>query len=349
MFSQKTTNSRKRRLFLIVLTPIVSVLLGLSAHSIIASSPNSFLVKDDSVFAVDVPLEGTSQNSEAVPDEQLGSDNKPIITTYTVVSGDTLSGIADKFDISINTIRWANNLSAGSAIRVGQKLDILPVSGIQYTVKKGDTISGIALKFDVSQTAILDFNDLDSSDKIVPGLEIIIPDGEPIPAPKPVAKPAQPAQTVKKIEPKPVEVSTNQTTTTSTNNNGGGYYIVPAPGSRLSQGLHDGTAVDMATPIGTKILAAASGVVTLVRDTNKWNGGYGYYLKIKHDNGTETLYAHLSRIDVEVGDEVEQGQVIALSGNTGRSTGPHLHFEVRDVEGKGIKNPFINDKKGTQY
>lgn len=336
MVSLKTKNSRQKRLFLIVLAPIASIVLGLSAHSIIASSENLSLVKEESTT---LPSEQGIVSSSPTEDT-LATDDRPIVTVYTVVSGDTLSGIAEKFDISTNTIRWANNLSPKSTIRVGQKLDILPVSGVQYTVKKGDTISGIAAKFDVSQTAILDFNDLDSSDKIVPGLEIIIPDGEPIPAPKPVVKSVKRATS--SAETKATSVNT-ETTTTNTSNSGS-YYIVPAPGSRLSQGLHDGSAVDMALPIGSVIRAAASGVVTLVKDSNKWNGGYGYYLKIKHDNGTETLYAHLSRIDVEVGDEVEQGQAIALSGNTGRSTGPHLHFEVR-----GAPNPFIHDKKGTRY
>ena len=337
MFSQKTKNSRKMRLFLIVLTPIVSVVLGLSAHSIIASPESLSVVKDESTT---LPSEQDIA-SPALVEDSLATDNKPIVTVYTVATGDTLSGIAEKFDISTNTIRWANNLSAKSTIRVGQKLDILPVSGIQYTVKKGDTISGIAIKFDVSQAAILDFNDLDSSDKIVPGLEIIVPDGEPIPAPKPVVKPVK--KVVPSSEPKVTETNTPQTIPTNTNN-GGNYYIVPAPGARLSQGTHDKYAIDMSIPVGSKILAAASGVVITAKDSNKWNGGYGYYVAIKHDNGTETRYAHLSRIDVEVGETVEQGEVIALSGNTGRSTGPHLHFEVR-----GATNPFASDKKGTQY
>ena len=100
----------------------------------------------------------------------------------------------------------------------------------------------------------------------------------------------------------------------------------------------------MAIKVGSTVRAAASGVVSVVKDSNIWNGGYGYYLMIKHDNGTETLYAHLSRIDVEVGQEVAQGEAIALSGNTGRTTGPHLHFEVR-----GATNPFAKDKYGTMY
>lgn len=347
MFSLKTKDVPPKRTFLILFSILGISALALSAHSLIASSNREALIKDDSTI---LPrAEGI--NSEPVVEEVLASDDKPLITTYTVVRGDTLSTIAEKFDISTNTIRWANDLTAKSAIHVGDKLTILPVTGIQYTVKKGDTISAIALKFDVSQAEILDFNDIEGS-KIVPGAELIIPEGEPITPPKPVAKPvpvvkkAEPVSTVKKE----VEIKTETTTKTETavvankTTSSDDYFIAPLPGSRLSQGLHDKTAVDMAIKVGSTVLAAASGVVSVIKDSNVWNGGYGYYLMIKHDNGTETLYAHLSRIDVEVGQKVEQGEAIALSGKTGRVTGPHLHFEVR-----GATNPFAKDKYGTTY
>lgn len=344
MFSLKTKNAVRKYPFLIIFSVVGIICLAISLHTVIAQSYEP-LVKDESVILGATPLENTDQGSDAKTEDILGSDDRPIITTYTVSPGDTLSGIANKFDISVNTIRWANDLSEKSSIRVGQKLTILPVTGIQYTVKKGDTISGIATKFDVSQSAILEYNDLDSENKIVPGLEMIIPDGEPIPAPKPVVKKVttskinQSSTSVSETVIKPVE-SEKVSETIKSND----YYIVPVLGSRLSQGLHDKTAVDMSTPVGTTVRASASGVVATVKDGNNWNGGYGYYLIIKHDNGTETLYAHLSRIDVEVGQSVSQGEAIALSGNTGRSTGPHVHFEVR-----GATNPFASDKVGTRY
>lgn len=351
MFSLKIKDVPPKRTFLIVFSVLGISALALSAHSLIASSSRDALIKDDATI---LPrAEGI--NSEPVVEEVLASDDKPLITTYTVVRGDTLSTIAEKFNISTNTIRWANDLSAKSAINIGDKLTILPVTGIQYTVKKGDTISAIALKFDVAQEEILDFNDIEGS-KIVPGAELIIPEGEPVVAPKPTAKPAAKPAVVKKSEPistvkKEVETKTEvaapkvETATPTTKAASlEDYFIAPLPGSRLSQGLHDKTAVDMAIKVGSTVRAAAAGVVTVVKDSNIWNGGYGYYLIIKHDNGTETLYAHLSRIDVEVGQKVEQGEAIALSGNTGRTTGPHLHFEVR-----GAANPFAKDKYGTTY
>lgn len=349
MVSLKTKDVPPKRTFLILFSILGIGALALSAHSLIASSSEDAIIKEDSATLPRV--EGINQ--EQIAEEALATDDKPLITTYTVVHGDTLSTIAEKFNISTNTIRWANDLSAKAAIHIGDKLKILPVTGIQYTVKKGDTISDIALKYDVSQAEILDFNDIEGS-KIVPGAELIIPEGEPItpPKPQPVAKPA-----VKKIAPTIIEtpkeevvakteVSTKSETTSPTtkSTSPSDYFIAPLPGSRLSQGLHDKTAVDMAIKVGSTVLAAASGIVSVVKDSNIWNGGYGYYLIIKHDNGTETLYAHLSRIDVEVGQKVEQGEAIALSGNTGRTTGPHLHFEVR-----GAANPFAKDKYGTRY
>jgi murein DD-endopeptidase MepM/ murein hydrolase activator NlpD len=101
-----------------------------------------------------------------------------------------------------------------------------------------------------------------------------------------------------------------------------------------SQGIHGSNAIDIAAPEGTPIYASASGQILIVKGSG-WNGGYGSYVVIEHSNGVQTLYAHNSKNVVGVGQWVEQGELIAYSGNTGRSTGPHLHFEVR-----GAKNPF---------
>ena len=114
-----------------------------------------------------------------------------------------------------------------------------------------------------------------------------------------------------------------------------GYYIRPISGGRISQKLHGYNAVDFAAPKGTPILAAASGEVIISKDNGYWNGGYGNYIVIKHNNGTQTLYAHNNSNIVWRGYHVVQGQVIGYLGSTGRSTGPHVHFEVR-----GAANPF---------
>ncbi len=103
----------------------------------------------------------------------------------------------------------------------------------------------------------------------------------------------------------------------------------------VSQGLHGYNAVDFHADIGTPVYAAAEGRVILIKGGNAWNGGYGNYLAIEHAGGVQTVYAHLSKIEDSIGAKVSPGQVIALSGNTGKTTGPHLHFEVR-----GAKNPF---------
>jgi murein DD-endopeptidase MepM/ murein hydrolase activator NlpD len=113
-----------------------------------------------------------------------------------------------------------------------------------------------------------------------------------------------------------------------------GYYIRPVYGGTISQGLHGYNGVDLAAPRGTTIVAAAGGNVIIARGSG-WNGGYGNYVVISHPNGTQTLYAHLNSVATYEGAQVEQGQLIGYSGSTGKSTGPHLHFEVR-----GAKNPF---------
>jgi murein DD-endopeptidase MepM/ murein hydrolase activator NlpD len=122
-----------------------------------------------------------------------------------------------------------------------------------------------------------------------------------------------------------------------------GYYAQPISG-RLSQGIHDVNAVDIAAPTGTTVHAAANGTVIVAMGDGKYNGGYGNYIVVSHPNGTQTLYAHLSKVNVAIGEEVIQGEPIALSGATGKVTGAHLHFEVR-----GAINPWGADTIGTIY
>lgn len=122
-------------------------------------------------------------------------------------------------------------------------------------------------------------------------------------------------------------------------------YLKPISGGRLSSGFgarsaptkgastyHKG--VDWAVPIGTTVVASNGGTVTVAG----WASGYGYAVYINHSDGRQTRYGHLSKVLVKPGQTVAQGERIALSGNTGRSTGPHLHFEIR-INGEAV-NPL---------
>ena len=242
------------------------------------------------------------------------------IDSYTVQRGDTLLQIAEDYKVSTNTIRWENNIS-GNKLQVGQELTILPVSGVRHTIKKGDTFASIAKKYRVEQDDILIYNEFPSDMKLVVGEKMMVPNGVVF---------SRKATTPNK------QIIVN--TVRATN----GYYIKPMQG-RLTSGYgprngryHYGD--DYGAPIGTPIVAAAPGVVTRAR--TGWGGGYGNYMIVKHPNGTETLYAHLNKFNVRVGQSVARGQQIAENGNTGRSTGPHLHWEVIDsATGQKLRPP----------
>jgi LysM repeat protein len=233
------------------------------------------------------------------------------ISVYTVRAGDTLSHIAGMYGVTANTILWANDLSRATAIKEGQTLIILPVAGVQHTIKKGDTLSAIAKKYDGDVEEIMEYNQVASNDDLVVGEKIVVPGGM-ITIPPTAASPT-------KIAGK---------------SSSGGWLTHPIPGAIKTQGIHGYNAVDFGVSAGTSVRAAGTGEV-MVSKSSGWNGGYGQYIVVRHSNGAQTLYAHLSRNDVGVGATVSQGQVIGASGNTGRSTGPHLHFEVR-----GASNPF---------
>lgn len=242
------------------------------------------------------------------------------ISTYTVVENDTLSSIAERFNVSQNTIRWANNLSVKSTLKVGQKLTILPITGVRHTVVRGDTIKGIASKYKADAQEIANYNGIDVSDGLKIGTIILVPDGE-------ITAVVQ-TSSVAKITGTGVTSSVSATK---------GYYTRPIalngnPRIRKTQGFHDRyNAIDVGAPVGTSILAMADGTVITTRSVNAWNGGYGGLTIIQHANGSQTLYAHQSKILVSEGQKVKQGQKIGEVGSTGRSTGPHLHYEIRGI------------------
>ena len=244
---------------------------------------------------------------------------------YKVQEGDTLFGIAARFGLDVRTVLWANEslAKAPDLLSLGQELVILPVDGAYHTVAPGDTLESIAAKYKVPVEAILSYkgNDIPDPQHLAVGTKLIIP-GAVLPdlPPKVVNTPA-PRRTQQ------VRVANPQ--------QGSGSLIWPVAGM-ISQGPHAGhVAVDIAGPAGDPVVAADSGTVVLV----SWmRYSYGYHVIIDHGNGLQTLYAHLSDILVEAGQNVSKGEVIGRRGCTGRCTGPHLHFEVRE---NGVqRNPF---------
>jgi murein DD-endopeptidase MepM/ murein hydrolase activator NlpD len=284
---------------------------------------------------VDTTAPITDDDTMAVPFSLYDMENvvipeKDTISTYVVQAGDSLSEIADRYGVSPNTIRWANNIPAKAGIKVGQNLLILPITGIRHKVAKGDTLASIAKRYKSDADDIASFNGFESGEKLTAGEYIIVPDGEMnIPT--------------EQIKTKTVKVSTTSSSKSSSSNTqpvSGGYYARPVVNGILTQGYHDQYhALDISLPrgqaMGAPILASAPGTV-IVAKSSGFNGGYGEMVIIQHDNGTQTLYAHLSSVKVSVGQQVDRGQVIGGMGSTGRSTGPHLHFEVR-----GAKTPMM--------
>lgn len=239
------------------------------------------------------------------------------ISTYMVREGDTLSGIAKLFNVTSNTILWANDLSKGSKLQVGQALTILPITSVRHTVKKGDTLASVAKRYSADATEIANYNGIDDGALEI-GAQILVPNGE-------VAAPLPSATSTKK----PAVAATRGTAGQI------GYYLSPLARYVRTQGVHGYNGIDMGAPIGTPIVASAEGDVIIAKQGG-YNGGYGSYVVIQHANGSQTLYSHMSSVSTYDGKHVAQGEMIGAVGQTGRATGPHLHFEIRN----GIRNPF---------
>lgn len=246
------------------------------------------------------------------------------ISVYVVRTGDSLSQIAEMFGVTTNTILWANELKSATDIHPGDSLIILPIVGVRHVVKSGDTVQSIAKKYESDVEEILSYNQLASASDLAVGDTLIIPGGN--------LHEAAPTTPPKKSSSKKTSSGTTKATASALS---GGGFINPLPGSVRTQGVHGYNGVDLAgVALGSAVRAAAAGEVIVSRSSG-WNGGYGSYVVIKHSNGTQTLYAHLSSVAVGVGDYVAAGETLGGVGSTGRSTGVHLHFEVR-----GASNPF---------
>jgi murein DD-endopeptidase MepM/ murein hydrolase activator NlpD len=292
-----------------------SGMAGLSAVGIIIApvvaqefpgrSVDPWTVQTSSVLSV-------SADETDVTTELSDKQFRDKILKYTVLDGDTISTIALKFDISVDTIRWQNNLDKNGTIKVGQELEILPVTGVSHKVQKGDTIYSIAKKYDVDAQAIVNFpfNAFvnDETFELAVGQIVIVPDG------------VKPESILQQSTPRTRLSTPNAGSVTAT-----GKFAWPTNGTITTNFSWYHPGIDIANRAAPPVLAADSGTIIAAG----WDStGYGNMVMIDHGNGFKTRYGHLQKIYVSIGQTVTRGNAIGQMGSTGRSTGTHLHFEI---------------------
>lgn len=269
-------------------------------------------------------LELTTETVEIDPLTQISDKPRADILEYTVENGDTLASIAKKFGVDTDSIKWLNKGLNEKKLKLGTVLKIPPVTGVVHVVKGGETIYSISKRYNVSAQAVVDFpfNEFtnDETFSLAIGQQLVIPDGE------------MPDEAIFSPRSNLAGALTPNAGAVSATGN----WIWPAAGS-ISQGFkswHKG--IDIANRGGGPILAADSGTVVVA----SWldNTGYGNRVMIDHGNGLKTLYAHMASFSVVVGQTVKRGDKLGMMGSTGRSTGTHLHFEIRTSV--GIANPL---------
>lgn len=256
------------------------------------------------------------------------------IIEYTVVAGDSIFGIAQKFDLKPETILWANYETLNDdphMISIGLTLNIPPTDGILYVWEDGDTIEGVASQYKASPQSILTWSDnrLDLTNPVVePGSYVMVPGGTREFRQWVVPTVWRPRSGATRTIPGGCQIPEGGAF-------GSGTFVWPSHNRFLSgNDFWSGhLGIDIAAGMGAPIFAADSGVVVYAAAIG---GGYGNMIMIDHGNGYHTVYAHLSQFAVRCGQSVFQGNTIGFAGSTGRSTGPHLHFEVRYMGG------FIN-------
>jgi murein DD-endopeptidase MepM/ murein hydrolase activator NlpD len=283
---------------------------------------------------------------------RLAPDAVDAPRSHTVREGDTLWSIARRYDLSVDALAHANNLSDGAILRVGRALTV-PAAGtpavraaaperpvratprparvagrtVHYTVEPGDTLWSVAERHGTTVDDVMALNDLDDADRLRPGQRLVI-SGRPLPRTRPAAAPRLVAP--RQADPEMADDATLRTA---------GAFLWPSRGVLTSRfGLrryrrhHDG--IDIAAPHGTPIYASRDGVV----EYTGWKAGFGRVVFVDHGNGLVTVYGHASKLLVRAGEKVKKGQLIANVGCTGRCTGAHLHFEVR-IDGVA-RNPL---------
>jgi murein DD-endopeptidase MepM/ murein hydrolase activator NlpD len=293
------------------------------------------------VAETDIMVMNASLNTLVPKDRERRS-----VEEYIVKGGDTLSTIAEYYGISTESILWANDMSSTDYIKPGQKLEIPPSDGVLVTVESGDTLSSLAEKYDANDQAIADFNWLDYPFTLEEGETLFIPDGTMPAPPKPVYAAATPSFYVSN------QYASASAASATGDPNVGRFISWPVAGgagviSQYYRGYH--RAIDIASNALPNVVAAAPGTVIFAGcsgycpplGSTYGGSGYAWSIQIDHGNGYTTWYAHLKNIYVRSGQAVGGGEAIGQMGSTGRSTGPHVHFELRRGVGFGSQvNPL---------
>jgi len=272
-----------------------------------------------SVMSVTIPDEPVPDTAPAVTDtvQEVTVTSQEMITfqwhQYKVQKGDSVSVIAKKFGVSIGAVISSNNIRNARGLKEGVTLRVPNIDGIPYSIKSGDSLSKISVSFNVPMEVILDVNDL-KSDVIKAGETIFIPGA--------------------RMNDLDLRMSLGE------------LFIYPVSGKHLTSNfgmrkdpisgeLNFHTGIDLRANTGATVMASMEGVVSVINE----NWLYGKHVIMSHPNGYKTLYAHLNSVSVKQGDKVSQGRKIGEAGNTGYSTGSHLHFSIYDKNGKLI-NPL---------
>ena len=277
-----------------------------------AGGPNEFdgPLTGDAVAAAGAPVDDGTLYKPVAVDTSVAS-SIGMLQHYTVRDGDTLTGIASHFGVSMMTVWWANHLSSKDALKAGEDLVIPPVSGLVVTVAPGDTLDSLAAANGISVDDIVAVNQLKDTNLIV-GQVLVLPGakGAPMPTPKPTTRP----QYVGVTGPAPRVTG------------GSWAWPVVGGGNYISQYFHYGHyGVDIAASTGTPIVAPLAAHVLFAGW--KSNGG-GYQVWLQLANGLYTTQYHMSAVTVSAGQDVAKGQRIGRVGMTGWATGPHLMIEV---------------------
>ena len=277
------------------------------------SLPGDILVSDEDGYLVKI-------------NPQTGDSNRIGMTDFavhTIESGESLSVIAARYGVSVDTVMWENSITNANTIRSGQKLFVPPVDGISYSVSSGDNLGSIADKYEIPTESIIAQNNLES-ETIAKGQSLFLPGAEPLYAPPLIATDSRDG-TVTRDNRSYVNASASTDSPAI-----GKIFIYPSIGN-ITNGYKAGHyALDIANTSRPPIWAAAAGTVTKA-SSGTWGGGYGNHVIIDHGNGVQSLYAHFDTLNVYEGQYVGQGDVIGIMGNTGRVygvTGIHLHWEV---------------------